>query len=429
MTIHAQARRESSIIHYYLHEQSHVHSRDHRSQGDQQDRGGAAVGVSSHHFPAGGEVDLREDGDRQLHAEEHLREYQPLERVAYQEDEQQGGEERQQDAHAGVKVARVVGLVVEAGEDGRSGDARRDGGGDARQQQRRREDDPGVAAHQRYQEPLGLVQLLYRHALLEEGGGGEDNHRRVDGPADDHREERVVKLILQLLAYHRLVLKVPLPALDDLRVQEQVVRHHHRPQHAHDNQHGVLREGGLHPARDGLPPIHVHEEQLIQERQADDGDEGDNPPLYFIICIAEQQGEAHDGDDGRAHLDGHAEQHPERDGATQNLRQRGGYAGEQRRREDRAAQPAGQVPIGRLREAQPRHDAEVRHVVLDDNQHDGGKSDHPQQRVAERGAGGEVGRPVARVDEAYGDEQPRPDILQQVQRPALGPVVDFQFVQ
>ena len=55
------------------------------------------------------------------------------------------------------------------------------------------------------------------------------------------------------------------------------------------------------------------------------------------------------------------------------------------------------------------------HIVLQGDEHDGGERHHPQQGVAELGAGGEVAGPVARVDEADGDEQARTDILEDVE--------------
>ena len=58
-----------------------------------------------------------------------------------------------------------------------------------------------------------------------------------------------------------------------------------------------------------------------------------------------------------------------------------------------------------LREAGSGDDAQVGGVVLQDDEHDGGEGDHPEQGVAKLRAGRHVGRPVARVYEADGDQQ------------------------
>ena len=50
--------------------------------------------VDTHDLLAGSEVHLREDRDRQLHAQQHLRQDQSLERIADQEYDGQGGDER-----------------------------------------------------------------------------------------------------------------------------------------------------------------------------------------------------------------------------------------------------------------------------------------------------------------------------------------------
>ena len=43
-------------------------------------------------------------------------------------------------------------------------------------------------------------------------------------------------------------------------------------------------------------------------------------------------------------------------------------------------------------------------VMLDDDQHDGRKGDDPKQGITEFGAGSQIGRPVPRIDKAYGNK-------------------------
>ena len=69
------------------------------------------------------------------------------------------------------------------------------------------------------------------------------DHGAVDRPADPHGDEGVEELELQLVVDDRLVLQVPLAALDDFGVEEEVVRHDHRAEHAHDDRERAGREG------------------------------------------------------------------------------------------------------------------------------------------------------------------------------------------
>ena len=68
------------------------------------------------------------------------------------------------------------------------------------------------------------------------------------------------------------------------------------------------------------------------------------------------------------------------------------------------------------------------HVVLQGNQHDGGEGHDPQQRIAVFRSRCEVARPVARIDETDGHEQPRADVLENIQGSQhTGMVLAFQF--
>ena len=65
-------------------------------------------------------------------------------------------------------------------------------------------------------------------------------------------------------------------------------------------------------------------------------------------------------------------------------------------------------------EAVARHYPQTRRHALEEDQHERPQGDDPQQRVAELAAAGHVGGPVARVDEADGDDEPRPQVAQEV---------------
>ena len=103
-----------------------------------------------------------------------------------------------------------------------------------REKQGQGEDDRRRRPDERPEHLLGLPELGDRRPA-EERGRGDQDHGAVDAPADDHGDERVGELVLELTADDRLVAQVPLPALDDLRVQEDVVGHDHGAEHGHDD--------------------------------------------------------------------------------------------------------------------------------------------------------------------------------------------------
>jgi len=70
--------------------------------------------------------------------------------------------------------------------------------------------------------------------------------------------------------------------------------------------------------------------------------------------------------------------------------------------------------VGRQRVA--GDDAELGGEVLQEDQHERAQRDDPEQRVAELGAAGDVGGPVARVDEADGDDEARAEVAQEFPR-------------
>ena len=80
-----------------------------------------------------------------------------------------------------------------------------------------------------------------------------------------------------------VTLEVDLAALDDLGVQEEVVRHHHGAQDAHDDEHRTLGHRGHHSGAQGLAPVDMHEEELVNERQSYDGDKANDGALYLLI--------------------------------------------------------------------------------------------------------------------------------------------------
>ena len=86
---------------------------------------------------------------------------------------------------------------------------------------------------------------------------------------------------------------------------------------------------------------------------------------------AEQRGKAGPDDERQS------EEHLQGDGGAQDLGQRGGDGGRHGAEQYGTAQGAGQMAGGGFGEAQPRHDAQMGHVVLQDDEHRGGERDHP----------------------------------------------------
>ena len=74
---------------------------------------------------------------------------------------------------------------------------------------------------------------------------------------------------------------------------------------------------------------------------------------------------------------------------------------------------------GGFGEALAGDDAEVSHVVLEHDEHEGRKGYNPEKAVAEGGASGKVGGPVAGVDEADGHEEAGTNIAENVKAAAV----------
>ena len=103
-----------------------------------------------------------------------------------------------------------------------------------------------------------------------------------------------------------------------------------------------------------------------------------------------------------------------RDCTAQDFGHGGGDGREIGAGEYRASHDAGEVACRGLGKTGARGDAQVRRVVLQDDQHNRGQRDDPQQRVAKLRACGHIGGPVARVDKADGHEQPGADMPRNV---------------
>ena len=211
-----------------------------------------------------------------------------------------------------------------------------------------------------------------------------------------------------------VALEIDLAALDDLGVEEEIVGHDHRAQDAHDDEQRTLGHRRHYGSTGGLAPVDVDEEELVDKRQSDDRHKSDDGALYLLVRIGKQQDEHHRRHQQRTRGDGDAQEHLQGDGAAEDLSQRGGDAGQDSADHDRTPHPARRVLDRRLAETQAGHDAEVGHIVLQGDEHDRRQRHHPEQGVAVGRTGGEVARPVARIDEAYRDQQSGADVSEYI---------------
>ena len=204
--------------------------------------------------------------------------------------------------------------------------------------------------------------------------------------------------------------------------------HNDRAKHTHHDEHTPGGQRGRHGAAQGGRPVGVDKRQFVKVRETDERNEGNDALFDPAVGVGEEQDGRNCRRSRRAERNGQAEKHFERNGCTQDF-------GERRRHRSGHGAPQHGARYGRaqvarrgLGQAKARSDAQVGHVVLQYDEHHGRKRHDPEQGVAELRASGKIRRPVARIDEAYGDKQPRPDVAQDVKaaraaRLAQAPVV------
>ena len=215
-----------------------------------------------------------------------------------------------------MRVLPVIGLPKHSGEDRSGGHARSDRRGDTGQKQRYGENDRRMTTEQRTQQRVGLLQFRNRSPRDEKRRGREQDHRAVDRPADEHRKDRIDVLVAQLPADRTLVAQIPFPALNHLGMQEQIVRHHDGPEHAHDDYHRAFGERRRHPCDRRRRPVDRHERQLVDERQPDSRDEGDDPLFDQPIAVRKKRDQHESEHQSRPDPDRNAEQHLQRDSSA-----------------------------------------------------------------------------------------------------------------
>jgi len=86
-------------------------------------------------------------------------------------------------------------------------------------------------------------------------------------------KQGIGEFVFQLLLYDFLIFQIPLAALYDLGMQEQIVRHYYCAEHAHDHEHRPLRKSRDHPSFQGAAPADISRHYFYQKRDPDQGNE------------------------------------------------------------------------------------------------------------------------------------------------------------
>ena len=165
-------------------------------------------------------------------------------------------------------------------------------------------------------------------------------------------------------------------------MQKQVVRHHHRSQYRHYDKHAALWDARHHPPLRGGRPIYPNQEELVDKRQAYHRDKGNDEPFDALIGVGKEEDEHGCRREQCAPYDRDAKEHLQGDGCPKNFGKRSGDACHESRHQYRSAYPMWRIFLRSLAEAQSRDDAQVSHIMLQGDEHDGGERNHPEQHIA-----------------------------------------------
>ena len=176
----------------------------------------------------------------------------------------------------------------------------------------------------------------------------------------------------------------------------------------------ALSRVGMTAPASGRGPIGIHESQFDDVAERDYPYEGHHYPFDVPVPSG---GDEQDLEDGGDHGAG-KERQPEEDLKAERPAQQFGHVGGDAGHDDAAPEEGGPRPGETLADvvgqAVARHYPQPGRHALEEDQHERPQRDDPQQRVAELAPAGHVGRPVARVDEADGDDEPRSQVAQEV---------------
>ena len=107
----------------------------------------------------------------------------------------------------------------------------------------------------------------------------------VDSPSYSHRQQRIVKFILQMFLDSLFVLLIIFTALYYLRMKEQIMRHDNCSQYTHNNEHTSLRNTWCHPRTCSQSPVDVYQKQFVKKRKTDNRYESNDSPFYTPVSL------------------------------------------------------------------------------------------------------------------------------------------------
>ncbi len=195
-------------------------------------------------------------------------------------------------------------------------------------------------------------------------------------------------------------------------MQIEIMRHDGRTEDADGEIERLLagkRGDRRHQPLGDRAPIGVQESELGGEANADRHDQSENDRLDLAEALpleTKHYERVEDGEqDADAQLD--AEQQLEGERSAQHLGQVAGDDGDFRQQPHAQAGERVEVLPRQSREVLAGRDAEPRAQALQDDGGEARQHDHEEQPIAEFGTGLDVGRPVAGVHVADGDEQAR----------------------
>ena len=184
-------------------------------------------------------------------------------------------------------------------------------------------------------------------------------------------------------------------------------------------EHGRIVDdlGRRREAADHLAPVRVGQRDLDEEAQEDHAQQRDDEGLDPAESEALQpQDQEHvQRGDQHAELQRDAEQQVEADGSSHHLGDVGGDDGDFGEEPEDPGHRAREGIAAGLRQVPARSDRQPRAKGLQDDGHDVGHQRHGEQRIAELGAAGDGGGPVAGVHVAHRHQEAR---AHEGQRPA-----------
>ena len=213
----------------------------------------------------------------------------------------------------------------------------------------------------------------------------------------------VESTVARVIASRRSATLSPISAgLHHAGMQVEIVRHHGRAEDAErDVEHVRVGDDlrGRRKAADHRAPVRIRHRDLHREAHRDDAEQRDDERFDPAEAeILQPQNEEHvERGDQHADLERNAEQQIEPDRGADHLGKVGGADRDLRQHPERPRHRARKRVAARLRQVAAGADAEPRAQRLQQDRHQVREQRDGEQRVAELGAAGERGRPVAGI--------------------------------